>query len=110
VGGPNQADEWKQATAEFLNTPEGKLWPGGANNLTLMGWLLQTNGFADAEDKVGALQACAAEMKSRGLDVSPEQKVEIRADASPGEILKSWKAAYSNEPVQIGEAFRKWFT
>jgi hypothetical protein len=101
-------NEWQIATQEFLNTPEGKLWPGGANNLTLMGWLLQTNGFADAEDKVGALQACAAEMHNRGLDVVPEKKMVVDADASPAEILKSWKAGYGTDQA-AGEAFSKFF-
>jgi hypothetical protein len=109
VGVPNQADEWKQATAQFLASPEGQNWDGSRNSLELMGWLLQTNGLQDAEDKVAALKACAAEMHNRGLDVSPEKKVEIRADSSPAEIIKNWKSAYGNDPAKIGEAFRKWF-
>jgi len=101
--------EWQTATAEFLNTPEGQHWPGGANNLTILGWLLRENGLQDAEDKVAALRVVAHEMRERGLlDVPSPPKID--ANASPAEILRSWKAAYSNDPVQVGEAFRKWFT
>ena len=110
MGVTNQADEWAQATAKFLASPEGQNWDGSRNSLELMGWLIQTHGLTAVEDKVAALKACAAEMAARGLDVSPEQKVEIRADASPGEILKSWKTGYGNNPAKIGEAFRKFFT
>jgi hypothetical protein len=74
-----------------------------------MGWLLQTNGLQDAEDKVAALKSVAAEMRSRGLDVSSERKVEIRADVSPAEIIEKWKAVYG-DPVKSGEAFRRFFT
>ena len=73
-----------------------------------MGWLLQTNGLSDAEDKVAALKACASEMHARGLDVSPEQQMKIATDASPQEIIEKWKAGYG-DPVKAGEAFRKWF-
>jgi hypothetical protein len=110
VGVPNQAEDWAQATQEFLhNTPEGRAWAGGSNNLQILGWLLQTNGLTEAEDKLAALKCVAAEMKSRGLDVSPEQKVEIRADSSPAEIVKSWKIGYGTDQA-AGEAFRKFFT
>jgi hypothetical protein len=111
VGVTNQADEWAQATQEFLhNTPEGRAWAGGANNLQLMGYLLRENGLADAEDKVAALKSVAAEMHEPGLDIVPEKKVEIRADASPAEIIEKWKSAMGYDPARIGEAFRRFFT
>jgi hypothetical protein len=74
-----------------------------------MGWLLRENGLLDADDKVAALKSVAAEMNERGLDVSPEQKVAIRADASPAEILKLWKVGYGTDQA-AGEAFRRFFT
>jgi hypothetical protein len=101
--------EWQTATTEFLNTPEGKLWPGGANNLKLMGYLLQTHGLVDVENKVEALQAVAVEMRERGLDVVPEKKMQVDADASPAEILRKWKSALGDDPARIGEAFREFF-
>jgi hypothetical protein len=104
-----RATEWQNATAEFLNTPEGRNWDGSPNKLALMGWLLQTNGLESVEDKVGALQAVAIEMHNRGLDVVPEQKTNIAADASPAEIIEKWKAGYGS-PQAAGEAFRKFFT
>jgi hypothetical protein len=109
VGVTNQADEWKQATAQFLNSPEGRNWAGSPNARELAGYLLTVYGLVDVEDKVAALKAVSQEMRSRGLDVSPEQKVEIRADSSPAEILKLWKVGYG-DPVKAGEAFRKFFT
>jgi hypothetical protein len=109
VGVTNQADEWKQATQEFLhNTPEGKNWKGG--NLNLIGYLLRANGLADVENKVEALQCIAREMHERGLDVVPEKKMQVDANATPAEILLKWKSAHNDDPVQIGEAFRKFFT
>jgi hypothetical protein len=101
--------EWQTATREFLASPEGQDWPGGANNLQILGWLLQTHGLEAAEDKVAALQAVAAEMKDRGLDVVPEKKMAVDADASPAEILRSWKSAHNDDPVRVGEAFRNFF-
>jgi hypothetical protein len=111
VGVPNQAEEWAQATQEFLhNTPEGRAWAGGSNNLQILGWLLRENGLADAEDKLAALKSVAAEMKDRGLDVSPEQPTKVDANSSPAEILRKWKSALGDDPARIGEAFRKFFT
>jgi len=107
VGVTNQADEWAQATREFLASPEGQNWDGSPNNLELMGWLLRSSGLSDAENKVAALKSCAAEMHARGLDVLSERK--IATDASPAEIIRDWKAAHGNDPVKIGEAFRKFF-
>ena len=109
MGVTNQADEWAQATAKFLASPEGENWPGGSNNLQLMGYLLSVNGLADADDKVAALQSVAREMHERGLDVVPEKKMEVAANASPQEIIEKWKAALGDDPARIGEAFRKWF-
>jgi len=103
-------EEWVVATREFLASPEGENWTGSQNNLEVLGYLLRSNGLEDAPDKVAALKACAAEMHERGLDVSPTQPRAVDANASPAEILKNWKAAYGDDPVKVGEAFRKWFT
>jgi hypothetical protein len=109
VGVTNQADEWAQATREFLASPEGQNWPGGSNNLTIMGYLLRENGLADAEDKVAALKSVASEMRARGLDVVPAQKMQVDVNASPQEIIEKWKAAYGDDPFKVGEAFRNFF-
>src|SRR5713101_1679653 len=98
-----QATEWAKATEQFLTSEAGQNWPGGSNNLTLMGYLLRVNGLADAEDKVSALKAVANEMHERGLDISPEKKIVISANDSPAEILLKWKFAYSDDPVKVGE-------
>jgi hypothetical protein len=74
-----------------------------------MGYLLRTHGLADATDKVAALKSVAAEMKDRGLDVVPEKKMVVDADASPAEILRAWKMAYGTDQA-AGVAFRKFFT
>ena len=110
MGAPNQADEWKQATAQFLASPEGQNWPGGSNNLQILGWLLRENGLVDVENKVEALQHVAAEMRDRGLlDGMSERTRAVSPNDSPAETLLKWKAAY-DDPVKAGEAFRKFFT
>jgi hypothetical protein len=48
-------------------------------------------------------------MNERGLDVSPEQKMQVDANSSPAEILRKWKEAY-DDPVKAGEAFQRFFT
>jgi hypothetical protein len=106
----SQQEEWAIATQEFLASPEGQNWDGSPNKLALMGWMLTVNGLADTEDKVSALKSVAAELHNRGLDIVPENKVEIRADASPAEILKAWKFGYGDDPARIGEAFQRFFT
>jgi hypothetical protein len=42
------------------------------------------------------------------LDVVPEKKMAVDADASPAEIIKSWKAGYGTDQA-AGEAFRNFF-
>jgi hypothetical protein len=106
VGVTNHEEEWQIATREFLASPEGQNWKGA--NLSLVGYLLHANGLTEAEDKVAALKSVAAEMKDRGLDVVSENKVEIRADASPAEIIEKWKVGYG-DPIKAGEAFRNFF-
>jgi hypothetical protein len=72
-----------------------------------MGYLLQTNGLTEEEDKVAALKACAAEMHKRGLDGPSPPRID--ATASPAKILKSWRAAYGDDAT-AGTAFLKFFT
>jgi|SRR5712664_1403410 len=87
---------WAQSVQTFLrDTPEGQTWKGGQKNMEIIGNLLRSHGLVDAEDKVAALRAVAAEMRSKGLefdgDVTPEQMIEATDKATPQEILEAWK-------------------
>jgi hypothetical protein len=57
---------WKDASAEFINTPEGRTWPGGEKNLEILGMKIYALNLQNAPDKVAALKAAYEEMKKNG--------------------------------------------
>jgi hypothetical protein len=57
---------WQEATQEFLNGP-GSSWVGGAENLRIIGKIIQEQGWDDTPDKVAALTAAYNHMKENGL-------------------------------------------
>ena len=67
----NQATQfeksWAQATEEFKNSPAGADWPGGAQNLELIGMKLAAMNLVDAQDKVAALARAYEDMKKTGM-------------------------------------------
>jgi hypothetical protein len=72
---------WANATQEFLNSREGADWPGGNENLEIIGQKLQQLGLTDAEDKVQALAQAYAAMKQSGTvqentELTQRQKIE----------------------------------
>ncbi len=110
AAGKQFEQSWAQATQEFLNnTTEGQTWKGGQKNMELIGNLIQSHGLLDAADKVAALQACAAEMRQKGLefdgDMSPEQAIEMTNSATPQEILEAWKEGQGGHPETANRAF-----
>jgi hypothetical protein len=68
----NRETSWKQATQEFLNSPEGADWPGGEANVKIASRLLEENGLVDSPS-VENLAAVYCHMKENGLVVeNPE--------------------------------------
>lgn len=59
--------DWKDASAAWLNSEAGSDWPGGENNVQLMGLVLQQLDLVDSADKQTALSQAYAEMRRRGL-------------------------------------------
>jgi hypothetical protein len=64
---------WQQATEQFLNGPAGSDWPGGNQNLKIIGLKIAEMGLVDAEDKVGALAAAYNAMKQEKLVFKNEE-------------------------------------
>jgi hypothetical protein len=99
---------WSEATEIFKNGV-GADWPGGQNNLQLIGLKIAELGLVDATDKAGALATAYAEMKRTGLIFSPEhdeQKAveDALKNASPQEIIQSWKESLLTQGKSIDEA------
>lgn len=87
--GERTVQSWQDATNEFLNSPEGRTWPGGQENLKKVGELIQQMSAADAEDKVAALTAAYRYMKENDLvAANPELEAErrIREARTPEEV------------------------
>jgi len=83
---------WADATNEFLNSPEGRTWPGGETNKIKVGELIQQMGATDSPDKVSALIAAYRYMKENNLvAANPELEMEkkIREARSPEEIRQA---------------------
>jgi hypothetical protein len=91
---------WSDATQEFLSGPAGSDWPGGNENLEIIGQKLQELGLVDAEDKVAALAESYASMKSNSqVQKNPEveRNRKIAEAATPNElkeILSQGRADY----------------
>jgi hypothetical protein len=82
---------WADATQEFLNGPYGADWPGGDQNLEIIGLKLQQLGLTDAEDKVGALAKAYADMKSNSqVQENPEiERSQRLASANSAEEIRT---------------------
>jgi hypothetical protein len=88
---------WQSATEEFLNSPEGRTWPGGQQNLKRAGELIQQMGATDAEDKVAALVAAYRHMKENDmLAVNPDLVAKQREQ----EALKKISEASSPDEIR----------
>jgi hypothetical protein len=96
---------WAQASEVFRNSPAGADWPGGTKNQELIGLEITAMDAINAQDKVAALGAAYARLKSKGMlfesDHTPEEMKALTDKMSPVEILESWKAAQN---VQHGDA------
>jgi hypothetical protein len=58
---------WSDAVSEFLQSPAGRDWPGGQENLKTISEILKANNLEDAEDKVGAIAAAYEFIKKNEL-------------------------------------------
>jgi hypothetical protein len=84
------AQSWSDAVAEFLQSPVGRSWPGGEQNLARIQSVLWENNLAEVEDKVQALAAAFEHMKSEGLlDTSTADAHQRIAEAQTFEQVKA---------------------
>lgn len=58
---------WQEATEQFLKSAVGADWPGGAQNLSIIGLKIAQLGLVEAEDKVAALAQAYNAMKQEKL-------------------------------------------
>lgn len=97
-----EAQSWEDATKEFLNGPAGKDWPGGDNNLEIIGLKLQSLNLVDAKDKVAALAQAYAAMKATGT-IFPYQEpvvaVPVVAAAAAVPVVAAIPAAVVPAPA-----------
>jgi hypothetical protein len=95
---------WADATKEFLNSPEGRDWPGGQENMKKVGELVQQMGATDAEDKVSALTAAYRYMQENDLLKSnPELEIEQRIrGARTREELRDATSSFSGSSSIFG--------
>ena len=102
---------WAEATEEFLNGPAGSDWPGGPQNLKIIGSQIIAMGLQDAENKVAALSTAWEEMKKAGtvMPVGPteEQILAETAKLSPQEILERWKEGQGYDPEIANQNFMR---
>jgi hypothetical protein len=86
---------WQEATEEFLNGP-GSSWIGGAENLRIIGQIIQKQGWENTPDKVAALTAAYRHMQENGL-VAPNKEAEAlrqMQEARTPEDLRDAAVAY----------------
>jgi hypothetical protein len=87
--GERMVQSWQEATQAFLNSPEGRSWPGGQENLKKVGEIIEQQGWQDEADKVSVLTAAYRQMRENNLVASnPEIEMEkrIREARSPAEV------------------------
>ena len=68
---------WAQATEEFLRSPAGADWPGGNQNLQIIGMQIQSMNLLDAPDKVAALVRAYNAMKESHMVFPAEQTAPV---------------------------------
>jgi hypothetical protein len=83
---------WKEASAEFVNTPEGRTWPGGEKNLEILGMKIYALNLQNANDKVAALKAAYEEMKKAGT-IFPTEAAAGSAASKTGDVDEAAFAA-----------------
>jgi hypothetical protein len=103
-----ETQSWADATQVFLNSSAGSDWPGGENNLEIIGLKLQALHLENATDKVAALAQAYASMKSTGT-LFPYQapvSTEPVAAATPAEIIAAAAERVIAAPVYVAPAPR----
>jgi hypothetical protein len=84
------AQSWSDAVAEFLQSPAGRSWPGGEQNLARIQSVLWENNLVDTEDKVQALAAAFEHMKANDmLDTSAADARKAISEATSFEAVKA---------------------
>lgn len=84
---------WAEATEEFRNSPVGADWPGGPQNLQIIGMKIAQLGLMEATDKVAALARAYKEMKDEGLIFHPAASTDDAAAKSAAEKAAADKVA-----------------
>jgi hypothetical protein len=86
---------WEDATLEFLNSPEGRTWPGGPN-LQVIGKIIADQNWQDEPDKVAVLTTAYRYMRENDLVVKNPEAEALRQmqEARTPEDLRDAAVAY----------------
>jgi hypothetical protein len=87
---------WEEATAEFLKSSD---WPGGSQNLEIIGLKLSQLGLVDAEDKVAALTQAYEAMKKSGT-IFQEKPAPVTAPTATDAVTDAVNSARSFEDIR----------
>jgi uncharacterized protein with FMN-binding domain len=84
---------WADATQEFLNSPAGNTWPGGVENMRILGRLLERNNLTDqpSVETIAAAYECMKEnnMLVENPEIAMRQKIsEARTDEEVREAVR----------------------
>jgi hypothetical protein len=96
IANERYTQSWADASAAFLKDPAND-WPGGPENMRLIGMKIQSLGLEETDDKVAALKQAYSALKEEGLLFSnaPSQREmeEMTAEMTPQQIMSEWKNA-----------------
>lgn len=105
------AQSWSAAVETFLHSSDGADWPGGTQNLSVIGTQILSMGLENAEDKSAALAAAWAEMKKKQMvfetGPSEEQIVAETANMSPAEIMAAWREHFGDDTDAANAQFMR---
>jgi hypothetical protein len=87
------AQSWAQSVEQFLASSD---WPGGKENMKILGQILAENNLTDAEDKVAALQTAYKHAVENKLLVKTSEQQRLESEAALREKLKN-----VNDPAQL---------
>jgi hypothetical protein len=117
ISGDQYQQSWASATENFKNSAEGRDWPGGKKNILLISDKIAAMGLTNAADKAGALATAYTALKAAGTlfdgdhDAAEMEKLALDSNATPQEILHSWKQAQGDlqNPDAANQEFLKAF-
>lgn len=92
---------WEQAVQEFLSSPSGADWPGGPQNLEMIGLKLASLNLTNAADKVGALASAYQAMKDTHMVFPHQPPSEGKTTAAVPTVQVDPQAAPAAAPAAV---------